>query len=169
LAGYIRGLAVDDPRLRLLFQVSPSSDDFTPVGAGPEFIQKLGLDVPAPDDLSASFSEFAASCAEGLTTGDPSEALVSQVRADATATQAKLNDRITELEAENEDLKLARAEDSQELSDLRGRVNALGGGQVETLSRHVASLEGELDQANRRAAAAENKTARRSRKTKVAA
>jgi hypothetical protein len=88
-----------------------------------------------------------------------------------TANSQAAAKREAELQAELDQRDRKIREDSQELSDLRGELNAQGScaAEVQTLSRRVASLEGELDQANRRAAAAESKSSRRARKAKVVA
>jgi hypothetical protein len=164
LAGYVRGLPLADARFRLLLQVSADSDNFQLVGESPEFVQKLGLDNPQPDDLSASFNEFVVSCGIVPAPAKGESQIVQRLQAQQAEDHLAAAQREAELQAEIDKRDRALAENSQELSDLRGRVNALGGDQVETLSRRVATLEGERDQAERRAAAAENKTARRARK-----
>jgi hypothetical protein len=169
LAGYLRDLSLSDARFRQLLQVSADSDNFELTGDGAEFVQRLGLDVPAPDDLSATLSEFTIACGVVHAPGRGESEIVQRLQAQQAEDHLAAAQRESELRAEIDQRDRQLRENSQELSDLRGTVKALGGDQVETLSRRVVSLEGELDQANRRAAAAENKNARRSRKTKAAA
>jgi hypothetical protein len=169
LADHIEDQPLEDPLFRLLLAATPDSDNFSLTGEGPLFVQILGADLPAPQDVGASWKEFAVACAADLSTGEHHAAEIAQLRAEQQASQTALSDRINELEAELDARDRKIAADSQELSDMRGTLQRSGAAENEALSRRVAALEGELHQANARAAAAESKTARRARKTKTKA
>jgi len=140
--------------------VSSDSDRFDFVGDGAEFIQKLALDQPASTDLNYVFTQFTVACGTRPAPAPGESELVQKLQAGMTANSQAAAEREAELQAEIDKRDCKAREDSQELSDLRGELNAQGSraAEVQTLSRRVASLEGELDQANRRAAAAERKT-----------
>jgi hypothetical protein len=164
LADYVLGLPLWDSRFRQLLKVSADSDRFTLTGSGAKMIQLLGLDVPAPSDTGAVFTEFVIECGTRPANVKAAvDAKAAGVRAELAASRIQDHMRISELEAELEKRDRKASEQSQELSDLRGRLKAMPEREVETLSRKLAALEGELDQANRRAVAAERKGRKRAR------
>ena len=167
LAAYVEGLPLWDPRFRQLLQVSRDSDAFTLAGEGARFVQVLGVDIPSPPDVSAQFTEFVIACGTRSAPSPEESALVVSLRQQVESNRSADHEKIRELEAEIEKRDKAYGKLAQEASDLRGlreRWSRDGGDQVLTLSRRCAQLEGELDQANRRAAAAESKRTRRAKK-----
>ena len=152
LAEYIRGLPLWDSRFRQLLQVSPDSDVFALNTGGSTFIQILGVDIPAPPDIDAVFTEFVIACGTRPAAAPGDSELVKKLQEQVTTNQRAACDRENALQAEVAKREREYAELSQEASNLRGevkRLRASDGGQADALSRRVAELEGLLDVAHR--------------------
>jgi hypothetical protein len=126
LASYVHGLPLSEPRFRQLLQVSTDSDNFQLAGEGGEFVQKLGLDVPAPTDVDAVFTEFVIACGTRPAPAPGESELVKKLQEQVTANHRAATVREAELQAELDKRDRKLREDSQELSDLRGEAKRAG-------------------------------------------
>jgi hypothetical protein len=165
LAAFVRGLPLDDARLAQLLRCSGNSDRFEPSDVS-RFFALCGLDQPAPD-ASTNLNELILEC-QGA---PPRIEGVPQDQHDSLlASNRQLCDEVATEQDRVRKAKEFCDGQSQEMSDLRGRLNAVESGrleaEVESLRRSDALARAKVEELE---AALSAKPAKRKPRAKVAA